>query len=468
MRFRLFFLRHFLSSLQLSIGVCFAALLLLMVAHQANAQAVPAGTAPMGGVNPEDQPLAGQQLGTDLTLNQGIQVINAENESIDRFGLGFQVSGGAQTNFFGTETNPVTAAYTNYSADIGLLLHSNRTRFFVLYHPQYNLYPQYTIVNNFSQQYFQRLDYTLSDRSAISWNTTAARLLSINQYLPLSLGIGAIGVVVPTLQTQLLENSFELSDVATELIWKYMISTRAIATASLTSSWFLLVPADLAGSSGLFSERFMASGGDLKYEYLLTPQDTIGVEATPVYLYGLNPTGHAETETVEGLYKRQLTSTWNAEIAAGPLFVQSSGPEFGSVKATSYAVNASLTRQVERSQLSLTYQRAFVVSFLEPAQVSNEVGFNTHIPLSSHWILTASTTYVRESGSIQAGSGTIYGGTGQIAYQVASRMQLFAQFSRLSQSYNLGLPQPYAFSQNQFGAGLRFNLGNPITRGGVQ
>lgn len=467
-KFRLLLLRS--SVLHLSGVLCFALCLLPTLGRQAAAQALPAATAPMGDLNPEDQPLPGQQLGTDLTLNQNIRAINAENESFSRFGLGFQVTGGAQTNFFGTETNPVTAAYTNVSADFGLVLHNNRTRYFALYQPEYDMYPQYTSLNHLSQNFFQDVDYVLSERAAITWGTTASRYLSIDQYLPESLGIGGIGFVVPTLQTQALENSYESSNVATSLRLQYLMSTRLTFTGTLTSSWFLLVPIDYAGASGSFSERFMINGGDFRLDYQLDLKDTIGAEVTPIYVYGLNPVGHDTDETLQAIYKRQVTSTLTVEAGAGPLFIQSTSPAYGNFQDTSYAVNAAVSHQIRHSQFTLMYQRAIVVDFLGPPLADHEVNFNSHIPLASHWIITSNALYIHDLGNALEGPGTIYGGSAQIAYQIAHKVQLFAQYSRLSQNFALGQiqAQPYAFSQNQFGAGIRFNIGNPITLGGVQ
>ena len=76
------------------------------------------------------------------------------------------------------------------------------------------------MVNNFSQTMFQSLAHDLSDRASFQWDTTAARYLSLNQFLPQSLGIGGIGVVVPTLGAQLLQDSFELTNAATTLTYQ--------------------------------------------------------------------------------------------------------------------------------------------------------------------------------------------------------------------------------------------------------
>lgn len=447
----------------------FGFLLFAMGVHlpQARAQAVGAATSPVGDLNPEDQPLEGQQLGTDLRLNQGIQAENAESESIHRFGVGMQTKSGEETNLFGSEVNPKNAIFADFSADLAVRLHSRRARFFALYQPEYDFFPQYTKIDNFQQRYFQKLDYQISQRSLFTWNITGARYLSLNEFLPQSLAIGAIGLVIPTLENQLLQNSYEITDAATELMWRYLASARSTFTASLTGSWFLLAPAAATNLSGIISERFMASGADFKYLYQLTPHDSIGIEATPLYMYGLGPSGHNTDETLEVLYQRQINATWSVQLGAGPLFAQSSGSLYGSVHELTYAVNAGLTHQIRKAQFSLNYQRALLLSFLAPAEASHEISLDTHIPLGRNWILTSDFVYLRELGSIQAGSGTIYGGSGQIAYQIGSRTQLFAQGSTMSESFNIGLPQPYAFTQNQFGGGIRFNVGRPITRGGM-
>ena len=76
--------------------------------------------------NPADQPLAGQDLGSSLTLNQGVNAINAENESFERYGLGLSASGGWITDFLGTQTNHQGAAYMLFGASGGLKLNSEQ------------------------------------------------------------------------------------------------------------------------------------------------------------------------------------------------------------------------------------------------------------------------------------------------------------------------------------------------------
>ncbi len=448
--------------------LCFAVCLLL-AAHQAVGQAAPAGTWPTGDTNPADQPLPGQQLGTDLTLNQGVNAISAENESFDRFGFGIEASGGAETNFLGTRTNQVTAAYAQFSGEVGLRLRNNRTSYFALYQPQYTVYPQYSQVNNYAQQFYQTLAHSLTERAGITWDVTAARFLSLNQFLPQTLGIGGIGIVVPTVGTQLQENSFEATNAATSLKFRYLMSTRMTFTGTLATSYFLLVPSSVSGPNGSYAERFVTSGADFRLDYQLTPRNTVGGAITPVYIYGISPSGHELAETIQATYQRQLTATLNASVGAGPLFIQASSPLYGSIQDTSYAINAGLSRQIRQSQFQLTYSRAFVVDLLSPPIVSNSFGFNTYFPMKKQWILVGAATYTRQAGTRQYGTESIYGGSAQLAYRVGSRMQLFSQYSFISENLNQELSvQPYGFTRNQFGGGIRFNLGNSITRGGVQ
>ena len=195
----------------------------------------------------------------------------------------------------------------------------------------------------------------------------------------------------------------------------------------------------------------------------------MGGAITPIYIYGFHPNGHEVAEIVQATYQRQLTPTLSVSAAAGPLFIQASSPVFGSIQDTSYAVNASLSRQIRQSQFAVGYGRAFVVNLLSPAVVSNEVNFSAYQPLRNRWIVVGNATYVHETGSGLYGSANIYGGTGEIAYQVASKMQFFARYSLLSQHFNRETSlQSYGFTRNQIGGGIRFNIGNPITRGGVQ
>lgn len=455
-------------------GLCLATCMLLMPADRAVAQAVPAGVSPTGDTNPTDQPLAGQSLGSSLTLNQGVSAINAENESFDRFGLGLTASGGGQTNFLGSQTNKQNAGYAQFTADGGVLLRSSRTRYFALYQPQYNLYPQFSDVNNFSQTAFQSVTHAMSEHTALAWNTTGARYLSLNQFLPQSLGIGGIGVVVPTVGTQLLKNSFEVTNAATTLVLQHLMSARMTFTGTLTSGLFLLVP-NATGSAAGSVQKFVTSGADMQLDYQRTLKDTIGIRVTPIYVYGLRPSGHEVVETLQGTYQRQLTPTLTASVSAGPLFVQASLPPFGGSRKTSYAVGGSLSRQIRQSQFSVTYSRALLVNLLTPSYLSNAFGANVYLPRGSHWIFSGAASYtLNDAGSLAnttstVGAGHILGGSAQMAYQLTSKMQIFALYSLISQEFSVGTTsQSIGFTRNQFGGGIRFNLGNPITRGGMQ
>jgi hypothetical protein len=450
----------------------------LMSGVQVMAQAVPAGELPPGEANPTDQLLPGQTLGSNLTLNQGVNAINAENQSFQRFGLGLSASGGEVTNFLGTQTNQVSAGYGQFTADAAVLLHNERTRYFLLYQPQYNLYPKFSQVNNFSQMAFQSLTHAMSDRSGLEWDATAARYLSLNQFLPESLGIGGIGVVVPTLGVQLLQDSFEVTNAATTLTFKYLINSRMTFTGSATGSFFMIIPSLVTTTStattpppqNLF-ERFITSGGVARLTYQLTSRDAVGAAITPVYIYGLNGAGGAAAETLQATYARELTPTFTATVGAGPLFIQSSSFQIGNVKVgsyqtTSYAVNASLSRQMKQSQFAVNYSRAILVNLLEPAIVANIVSSNAYLGFGSKWIFTGAGSYTHDGGNgALYGPGQFYGGSAQIAYQAANSVQLFARYSLLSESFSLGTNQPsFGFTRNQFGGGIQFNLGNPIAR----
>jgi hypothetical protein len=449
-----------------------AAWQLMAPVNRAMAQAVPAGEVPPGEASPTDDLLPGQSLGSNLTLNQGVNAIGAENQSFERYGLGMSASGGVETNFFGTQTNQQSAAYANFAADAGLLLHNERTRYFLLYQPQYNVYPQFTNINSFSQRGYQSLARAISERAALQWDTTAARYLSLNQYLPQSLGIGGIGVVVPTLGSLLEEDSFQVTNVASTVNYKYLINTRMTFSASATGAYFLMIPSRVASPvlNPNLTERFLTVGGDARLTYQLTLRDVVGGAITPIYIDGISPGGHESAETLQATYARELSSTFTARVAAGPLFIQSSTPDFGGFKNVSYSVNASLSRKLRQSEFSVNYARAILVNLLEPAIVSNSIGSTAYEGFGNNWIFTGAGSYTQNAGNGQEyGPGHVFGGSAQLAYQIGRPLQLYALYSVTSQSFSTAVNTPsLGFTRNQFGGGIRFNLGNPVTRGGLQ
>ena len=444
--------------------------LALLCVPRGRAQAVPAGEEPIGGTNPADQPLLGQTLGSSLTLNQGVNAINAENQSFDRFGLGLMAMGGAETNFLGTQTNQITTGFMQFGADAGVQNTTARTQAFLLYQPQYNVYPSFTQVNNFDQRVFANVTHTFTPRLGIAWSTTGARFLSLNQYLPQTLGIGGVNVIVPNLGTELRQDSFEMTNAATTIRLQYLWTSRLTFTGTLTTGFFLIVPADIANPNHSYTERLITSGADLRLDYLLTPKSQVGAEITPIYIYGITPSGHEVAETVQGTYTRQITSTISARVAAGPLFIQSSSPLFGSVQATSYAISASAFRRLRQSQFGVAYDRAFLVNLLAPAIVSNALTGSAYLPFHGRWIYTGAATYAMDSGSAQTyGTGKVFGAQTQIAYQIRRKFQLFALYSVLNERFSEpDITTTLGFTRNQFGGGIRFNLGNPMTSGGFE
>lgn len=431
--------------------------------YRATAQAV----SPETGETPTDQPLAGQQLGTDLTLNQGVRATNAENESFDRYGLALQAEGGAETNFFGTQSHQQTVGYASFSADGAVVFRSSRSQYYLLYQPQYNIYPQYSDVNNFSQAAFGNVNHAISEHMDLSWDTTAARYLSLTQYLPQSFTIGGIGIVVPTLESELLQNSSETTNGATSLRLRYLASAKTTFSSTLTSGYFLTVPADRT-VSGLSTQRYLTSGLDMRMDYLWRPRDTVGLELTPIYVWGITPKGHDTVETLQGTYQRQLTATLSVRAAAGPLFVQSTAAGYGKLRDTSYALNASISHQTRQSQFSAGYSRAFLVNLLSPAITAHNFGVNAYLPMPKRFLFTAGGSYTHENSSGGFG-GHLYGGSAQFSYLLGANLRIYALYSVLSQDLTYSLTAPnYSFTQNKFGAGIRFNLGNPTTHGGVQ
>ncbi len=466
---RISFLSHFRRQLRFATLACLALCLVPAITGRALGQAVPAATWPTGDTSPTEQPLPGQMLGTDLTLNQGVNSINAENASFDRFGLGLSALGGAETNFLGSDTNKKTVGYAQFAAEAAVSLRSQRTRFFALYQPAYDVYPQYSEVNNFAQRAYLNLTHAISEHADFAWNATSARYLSLNQFLPQALGVGGVGVVIPTLGAQIRQDSFEITNVATSLRYRYLMSTRMTFTGTLISGLFIDVPADVQVRVAGISQRLITSGADVRLDYQLRPRDVVGGEVTAIYVYGLRPGGHEVAETIQGTYQRQLGATWSAKVAAGPLFIQASSPLYGSIQSTNYSLAASVSHQVRQSQLSLGYSRAFIVSLLSPGVVGNSVNFTAYVPLRSRWILTAVSTFAEDSGKNTYVTGHIFGASSQLAYQVQPRLQLFASYALTSDNYSTGTSQAsYGYTRNLFGAGIRFNLGNPITPGGVQ
>jgi hypothetical protein len=89
--------------------------------------------------------------------------------------------------------------------------------------------------------------------------------------------------------------------------------------------------------------------------------------------------------------------------------------------------------------------------------------------VGNHWIFSGAGSYSHTASNFYYGAAHVIGGSGQASYQLTTKMQFFAQYSFISQTYSFGSTErSTGFTRNQFGGGIRFNLGNAITHGGVQ
>ena len=180
----------------------------------------------------------------------------------------------------------------------------------------------------------------------------------------------------------------------------------------------------------------------MRVDYQWTPRDVVGGSCDPVYVYGVTPSGHQSAETVQGTYQRHLTSDVNGMVGAGPLFIQSSSPQIRQHDDNSYAVNASISRQLRQSQFSAGYTRAFLVNLLEPAVATDSI---QRMLISPRGITGFSAERVRihtAAATDVYGAGHVVGGSAQISYQLTTEMQFFAQYSIFRRLYSYGTAQP--------------------------
>ena len=219
------------------------------------------------------------------------------------------------------------------------------------------------------------------------------------------------------------------------------------------------------------TERFITSGADVRLTYQLNLRDVVGGAITPVYVYGLTP---ADMKLLK-LCRPHTPGNSDSDIDGK-----------GRCRAAVYPVIERAGWQLPGHQLcgecDVESAAAAVPIFrrLHPSHSGESAGAGHRIQLR--------LLRMRILGSATTGYSPVQDRTRITAAMERSMVRaMFTEAPRKSRTrfrracnFSLSIPcsrkalppqrmQPsLGFTRNQFGGGIRFNLGNPITRGGVQ
>ncbi|HEX4020245.1 MAG TPA: hypothetical protein VHX63_03795 [Acidobacteriaceae bacterium] len=381
-------------------------------------------------------------LGSNVVLQPGSQP--EQNRSIADIPLPISLSNGsgliisAQTQS-GWDSNalelPVDVQGNNFDG-MQFLAHyeiaSDRLGFQADYKPSFTFYPGLSALTSNSQSYSQRLQYRWTARTAMYWTALGAMYPSYaNLVLPQSLSVGGVSIILANAATDLAQSTVNTANASTTIGVLHALGERDNVELSATGSWQQLIHQFVPPGTTPFNIRYQTLGADLKYLHALRPQQAIGFEFTELYVRGMEPRGQQTSEALLLNYQGAITQHTTFSIGAGPLFNHASAHPNVLLTGTSYAITASVAREIKLSQLYVQYQRAYQVGFIYGSMLSSIVSGGYIVPVTQHLTANLGASLVLSHALFaQQGSFNQQGYTGRLQYAFNKHNSLYFLYGR--------------------------------------
>jgi hypothetical protein len=209
---------------------------------------------------------------------------------------------------------------------------------------------------------------------------------------------------------------------------QYIASSRSSFT--LSGSYGLL---RFMESEGIESDFGMASAG---YNYALSRRDTIAVSYGFAAFRFKGSDFHLDNHFVNLLYGRRLTGRMAFELSGGPQFTVSRSPLFGSENRVSWNAHSSLSYQLSRTSLHLSYSHyTSAGSGLLFGASTDRVRGSVGRQLTRHWYWSIGPGYSRNARLSQSPTvGTV--STYHSIYAMTGLHRELGRYTDLSLSYS--------------------------------
>jgi hypothetical protein len=309
------------------------------------------------------------------------------------FSFATEFSGVWTSNIYNTvDTTPrQSGSYLDIGVPVALQLSGQQTNFSAYFHEDANIYPGYSDLTHTSETYSHQLTFRLSDRTLMSWSLAGGRIVTVGNYLFPIISVGSTGIALP-------QNSGGLKpmyNAATTYAFVHQLSERDTLTASGTGGWLDDPEGESSVNGQNFSYHQWTGGGALQWQHALSPQRSVAVEVTDVYIKSLSPPGTGNFTTLSFTYSWNLARNLTFNGGAGPLFLEANQSGSEDVNKTSYNANASLDYRSRIGEIRGGYSRVYQISYLSEATIVNELSFELDHPLSRAMTLTAAGNYMR-------------------------------------------------------------------------
>ncbi len=409
-------------------------------------------------------------LGSLSTLNESALTVYTSARHHPAFGVSAQLSGGYADNIYDLPSNKIGGAFSRFAFPVTYERTGDRSQFHASYFPEVLYYPEFTPAIYQSHSYGHDFLYQKSERTTFDWQLAAGHYRELGQYLPGVLAAGGIGIVQPTLSGAYADNSTTVNNVATTLAVSNKLSQRDSMTYTGTVAW----SEDYQNGvpPGQLRQMLRSETGSLDalYQHAISGQTAVGLDASVIYIRGLEPVGHVGYATLLATARRQFTPSTSLSVGIGPLFSHSSvsyvSPGFnlpsnaGSQASNSptYAGNVNFEHRSHFATYSAGYARVIQLNYLQAAVTANDFSATVVRPISPLLDLTVAAVYIKsDSSSVQLQQSTL-GGSGRLDYHLGSRMLLFVNATTFRLSVPSASTYQLPYNRNEFSGGITISL----------
>jgi hypothetical protein len=416
--------------------------------------------------DPPEQKPNNQQVQSLADLDESASSVFYRDRETGPFHLGVELRGGWNDNLFLQANNGLSAGYFGIGVPVGLKVRGEKTQFNLNFHSDFSRYPSDSGVNSATYAYSHDLQHQSSERTSFYWGLAAGRLAGPGGYLAPVIPIGNTGVAQQAANSNTNFGTYSTSNVATNLGLNHQIGAKDTFNAALTGAWTESNPGGSGSNANLARQKDQIAGITLEFAHALKPKLDLRLQATNVYVRGLEPRGHSNFASFEAILHQDLTNHTSYFVGAGPLWAASTQPAQPSTSALTYAALFGLEHHSRTSKITGGYTRVYQLGYLTSASVAHQLSLEFDQRLTRRNDLTVVTRYIRQVGETAVNSDSNFGISGRVNTHLRRGIDLFFSADRTQQSApNVrGAYPPY--TRDELTGGVTFIFGQPLSRVG--
>lgn len=362
----------------------------------------------------------------------------------------------AATSYSTNANAQVTAAQVpdfvnSFSGRISLSVMTKKVRFEAHYLPQYTEYWDLDAQNSLSHDYAHSLAYRLGGHTNLDWSMTA-RHVGNNRFSGIDfLGAGNFDLV----GEGFVQPDTSLTNASTTIGISHDFSAAQSMSVSLNADVNDTKSEGSRGVNGTSYSSTLTAGWSKKFQ---DGAKTFGVEVLNTYFGFLEPSRHRNYQNARLRYSQRLPWKMQFSVSAGPSLTEEPGnaEEVG----ISYAVDATVSRSMERWSWGLSYAKSESLSLLTQSvsqqrisgELSRTVGrsHDWRVNLSSGWSRGRSFVSGTQLNSVTANA--------SVAHFITRNIAVDTSYSFTYLDRNLNPLLPGEVVRHQVSGGISYNF----------